>query len=203
MSEYFCSVNDNFIWFPVPKVATQSFEKTCNKSGYDLSVSKYQSLPEGFDRLFSFIIVRNPWERLVSAFNDKVVKQWKVEQNNKWRIKFYEKYKDMDFKEFVMSLDPETIQMENHIKPVVSLAPLKNITFVGRLETMWSDCDFIFKKIGVKYNKMEYTNSTTSWTPQTPYCKYDDKYDDETIDKVYELYQQDIDLLKYEFKEPS
>ena len=198
MKKYFCNINDRFIWFPVPKVATQSFEKAFIKSGGILNSSLTQQLPENHADLFSFIIVRNPWDRLVSAYRDKIVKQW-TNNRDKYRIQFYKKYKNIEFKDFVLSLDSETICMENHIKPVVQLAPIDSIKYIGRLETIWKDCDYIFSEIGLKLTEIKATNCTTPWSPGSSYCKYNEYYDDTTKSKVAELYRDDIDTLKYTF----
>lgn len=198
MKKYFCSINEKFIWFPVPKVATQSFEKTLNQSGGELTGATRQKLPNNYDDLFSFIIVRNPWDRLVSAWKDKVKKQW-TDRLDPFRIRFYKKYKDMEFKDFVMSLDVDTIRLENHIKPVVHLSPLANIKYIGRLETVWQDCSYIFSTLGLEFKQLQFTNSTTPWSPGSPFCKYNEYYDNETRDKVAHLYREDIDILKYTF----
>ena len=198
MEKYFCSINEKVIWFPVPKVATQSFEKSFTKSGGRLNNITSQQLPDNYGDLFSFIIVRNPWDRLVSAYRDKVVKQWTNNQGE-YKIQFYKKYKNMDFKDFVADLTPENICMENHIKPVSKLAPLNDIHYVGRLETVWSDCKFIFSKLGMKFDQLKPTNCTTPCSPGSPFCKYSEYYDNKTKNRVAELYRDDIDTLKYTF----
>ena len=200
MKKYFCNINDKFIWFPVPKVATQTIEKTFIASGYELNHSNTQHLPDNFNDVFSFIIVRNPWDRLVSAYRDKIANHWNIKPVSPYRIMEFRPFRGMEFKDFVMSLDSEFIMLENHVKPVVHLAPVKDIKYIGRIETLWEDCEYVFSEIGLEVSELHpAANCTSAWSPGSPFCKYKEYYDNETRDKVAHLYREDIDILKYTF----
>ncbi len=159
-----------------------------------------------FDQYFKFAFVRNPWSRLVSiykylGFSDKV-----------------------DFKSFLFGDFKDNIFSEKHwlVRPQTDFIYSENgsllIDYVGRFENLQEDFDLIAKKIGMPSSELPHINdSKPSNTPHRSkarkivkevffsrgskaipsYVRWQDYYDNESVDLVTRLYERDIDLLGY------
>lgn len=199
----------------IPKTAGMSVEKWLG-----LNVSKFHSkssmdekhgTPNGkrhrrcFHKdlnFFKFTTVRNPWDRAVSAFYHDLMM---IETNpNKKRSKikkFHEQYADEAFAEYVNSDSIRKDRLINRdwfwrnqafwLKPHIhNLAPYD---YICRFENLKEDINKI-KKILAVADEFPYINGGVK--PQKHYSYF---YDDESINRIGELYKEDITMLKYEF----
>ena len=139
-----------------------------------------------------FTFVRHPFERLVSAYNDKIDS------------------KHSSFPRFVETLienfnKTNTIQ-NNHWKPFIQRCNhcLTNYTIVGRMETFQQDVQYIILKN--KLEKFLPLNTSLQFVPLNS-SKKDTKKEtiekfsqlnDEQIRKLYAIYKLDFELFDYD-----
>lgn len=121
-----------------------------------------QSFVQARDSLLSFVFVREPFERLVSTYHNKMVRDWsKPAFDLRWmRDEILSMYRTKNLKsipkekptpeEFVRYI-VETgrsrgpYQLDNHIKPIWTACPFCSVDFdiIGHLETFDKDSTFV------------------------------------------------------------
>ena len=143
------------------------------------------------DTLFTFAFVRNPFDRLVSTFFNKV-----IDIREEERLEFYEQFKDNTFEEFAhIVCDNININFkgtEVHIKSQHSLMP-DQIDFLGRFENYNNDTEKVCQIIANKsFDKRQGNRSIHKH--YTTYYK-----SQELKDKVYNKYIEDFKRFNYEF----
>ncbi len=138
----------------------------------------------------SYTIVRNPYDRLVSAF---FYLQQGGEKNNKrdlQRMKKQQKYKS--FKEFVKNLH-EFIE-ETHYKPQYTFLTDNNnklkVAHILKQESLNDD----YIKLQQLYGYSPISLSKVNTSKHEDYNQY---YDDETRRTVQEVYRKDFEILNY------
>lgn len=143
------------------------------------------------DTLFTFAFVRNPFDRLVSAFFNKT-KQVKP----KHRLEFYEQFRDNTFEEFAHILcDNININdkwMDAHVLPQHLQMP-DQIDFLGRFENYNNDAEKVCQIIANK----SFDNRRTNRSRHEHYTTYYKSQD--LKDKVYNKYIEDFKRFNYEF----
>jgi hypothetical protein len=180
-----------FIWFRVAKVGSRTIFNHLKESGVHLDVEHGRKLryPVGtFDDYFKFGFVRNPWDRLVSCWKNKVI------DSNLFRFNEAELEKMRDFENFVAyaaSLDVETCN--RHLRTQSSLLDLNNIDYLGRMETYGDDINHILRKLGLDKKEIVARNVTAD---RKPYQEY---YSNDLAEKVSRIYQKDIQIFGYRF----
>ncbi len=146
-----------------------------------------------FNDYFKFCFVRNPWDRLYSAYRFLIKGGW--DENDKaWALKNIAEYKSFD--EFVKGwLTPENLYSYMHFIPqyefVCDHRKRILVDYIGYFETINEDFDTICGILNIPA-KLEHTNKSTE-------LDYKAHYNEETIDIVAKLYQQDIDMFGYSF----
>lgn len=183
MKEYLYHINDESksIYYMTPKCATRSILKI-------LKIQKgafFKKVDEKHSHYFSWGFVRNPFERITSAYQNKIV------DNHQKGLNEYRHLKS--FKDFIKAIEKDEL-IDRHIKPQSDLLP-DDISFIGKLENMDQDLNFVLNKIGIEYNnKTPKINSSK--------CKhYSEYYDDETLNIVSRMYSNDIQKFSYKFDE--
>ena len=146
---------------------------------FEQIIKECKKLNINTDDFFSFSVVRNPWDRLVSSFF------WR-----KTNPKF-----SMEFKEFVKHF---RFNNRVHFKPQHEFIIDKNgnqmVDFVCRYENLQEDFNFLCCKIGQEPKNLCRANKTN-------HKNYTEYYDNETIDIVSEKYAKDIEYFNYKFGE--
>ena len=123
------------------------------------------------EQYFSFVFVRNPWDRIMSSY-------------------LYSKslgYK-FTFKSFFNSK-----AFEMHYKPQ-SYFINKNIDFIGRFENLQEDFNLVCKKLGIEPKQLPHENKTV-------HEHYTEWYTDENKELVQDKYFEDIKAFNYKFGE--
>lgn len=167
-----------------------------NVGGSHIPVATYRAIFDDheFESYFKFTIVRNPWDRLVSAYRFLMDGGGQVEHDLQMQAKI-QPYKD--FGDFVRSwLFPSALEDGIHFLPQHVLISLDDGTvpldYMARFETLHDDFGNIARRLGVQAS-LQHLNASRR-------THYRDYYDQETIEMVAALYRKDIELLDYDFE---
>lgn len=237
-AKYIISDELRFIYFVVPKVACSSIKTALlslfdvDTTGYefiqeddtpDLDVhrlfagSGYQinknQLTRRMDRgryqeHFKFAFVRNPWDRLVSCYSEKVmdVKETELGEppfRNVPSEKGSRLYKGMPFAEFVETVyEIPDVESNMHFisqhKVVCGPGSDGQIMAdeVGRFENLAGDFAVVAEEIGGA-RRLQLPHKLRSASRKSR--PYTDFYDNRLRDLVHERYREDIEIFNYSF----
>ena len=204
----------NFLYFRIPKAANSSvistlgvmINKTVNiKTQEEIGVLKRSYIKEGkihlceYDKIiknyWKFSIVRNPYNRLLSAYFDKIMR---CRPQKIWVTSFLQ-YRFSDFVSLDNFIDyleyGGGIKNDIHWAPQTEIIyiPIDKIDFIGRVENLEQDMQFITRKIfGVKLalrNSPLYKTNSIS--------KYNGLLTNDVKKRIYKIYEKDFQLLGY------
>jgi chondroitin 4-sulfotransferase 11 len=157
----------------------------------------YQELDhEKYDSFFKFTIVRNPWDRVVSAYSyfkkggspsSKDDKQWSI---------FINQFDSFD--DFVCNwISPANIMRHALFTPqhtfITDRYGQVSLDFIGRFETLQSDFQTIANKINPSA-ALPHINQSRS----KPYSHY---YTEKSKKIIADVFREDISLFDYEFED--
>lgn len=187
------------VFVQIPRNASQAIHhRLRNRTDDRISWGTYfdvmhENDPELFETYFSFACVRNPYERLVSAYECES----QVGNGPPWGL---------DFKSFINKIYDEGsmfyVNYTNHYTPQYKFITIKDIVLVDfliRYENINEDWKTITKIINEKTkfshvaDKLEVINGNTWRLGKT----LEDFYDTDTKQKAYELYHKDFELFGY------
>ena len=201
-----------FVFIAVPKTASSTI-RNCLDEYSDIkdvgdNTSPYYWHTTAFDlkkhfneknwnwnEYFSFAFVRNPWAKLVSNYFYKlnVTKKWKDEEPEK-----YVNWKKSTFEDYI--LEKNKVGIERTMSANLQLSYLTDangkqiVDFIGKVENLQEDFDFVCDKIGIPKQQLPHKN-------KTKHKHYTEYYDDETRQIVTEKYAKDIEYFGYKFGE--
>jgi chondroitin 4-sulfotransferase 11 len=144
---------------------------------YPMSVIKKVTTDWVYNNYFKFGFVRNPFDKLVSAYAYTL--NWYLENEPN------SSYCPKDFKTWVKTLDVNDKYGNQY--PYV-----EGCDFIGRFENLENDFKRICDRIGIPMQKLPHHN-------KTDHKHYTEYYDDETRQIVAEKYAKDIEYFGYEF----
>ena len=135
---------------------------------------------------FKFCVVRNPWDRLVSCYSDKVVR----------KILFEECW-DQDFSFFIRWCCTQNLDTADiHIRRQTALFPADEIDYIAKFENFSHEFNYIMnERLGLG---VEILNKNTS-----EHRHYSTYYTDETRALVADLYASDVQVGNYTFENKS
>ena len=172
-----------FTWFRVAKCGTRTmlsvFEKHC-KFDIDGSCVRFHKVDHSDN--FKFCIIRNPWDRLVSCYSDKVQGR-----------KMFKKCWDKKFDYFVKWCANQDLNIaDRHIQHQVSLFPVKEVDHIGNFENFSEEFNFIMNdKLGLNVDLIAKNKSS--------HAHYSTYYTEETQKLVSQIYAADIDVGNFKF----
>jgi len=186
MVRYYLGHKYKYIWYVVPKCGRTSLLYWLKKHNLieqeKKGLSTGDSLSVKHNEYFTFAFCRNPYDRLVSAYFDKVVKQ---------KLPLYKRWKDKSFKEFANDVcDMPTDKVDGHIVPQVFLIP-ENLDFLGRFENLNQDIQTVTNKL---FN-INFDNRCYNASEHNHYPEY---YNKALRDKVYAKYKEDFERFGYD-----
>lgn len=146
-----------------------------------------------FNNYFKFCFVRNPWDRLYSAYSFLKAGGWH-ERDAAWAEKNLTEFKD--FNDFVINwLNHDRLYSHMHFWPQSDFIcndwgkPI--IDYLGYFESIDSDYKYISGQLNVT-EQLQHKNSSKR-------LGYKDIYNEESINKVRHLYDSDIKNFGYRF----
>lgn len=186
-----------FIFVHIPKAAGMSITRSLYGREIGHRTIGYYKAYYGSRLLdkYSFSFVRNPWDRLYSAYTFLLAGGMsKYKSDVAMSLYLNEKYPD--FQRFVMcGLNDNVIKSYIHFIPqcvFLTIGGRIAVDFVGRFEDLESDFEKISDQIG-RGGELLHENKTKRSST------YKDVYSKEMIDRVERSYLADIKLLGYEF----
>ncbi len=182
-----------FIWFRVAKVGTRTVLNHLLSSGVKLDANHPYNIfycPRLYKGYFKFAFARNPWDRLISCWNNKIVAANTDPQFGFTPTEFEKMKKFHNFVDYVGGLDIETC--DHHLRSQCSLIDLDRVDYLGRLETFTLDFAAVCKMLRLPCEAIVSKNVSRRGS-------YREYYDEATIQKVSEIYRKDIQIFKYKF----
>tara|TARA_B100001057_G_C22514093_1_gene819141 strand:- start:84 stop:725 length:642 start_codon:yes stop_codon:yes gene_type:complete len=199
------SKQNNYVWFQIAKNASRTLINCLNDNteldlGFPLHLNKddgyHEPYKSEYDDYFKFTIVRNPWDRFLSFYLNKVGRK-----SSPWNQKGSKSFYGCTFEESVIELkttDLEDKDCDIHYRSQTEMFPLDNIDYIGRFENLQEDFNFICDKIKIPHQQLPHKNKTKDWLKHKHYTEY---YDEETKQIVAEKYAKDIETFGYKFGE--
>ena len=216
------SLKDKYVWFKNPKVASSTLDLTLQMNELretpyvqhrphaplemSVYIKPYQLPDEQLEILLSveeylqFTFVRNPYERLVSAYLDKIMNETPQKKNllellGRNPEPLDQKFTWEEFVDAVCTHAPN--EQDQHWMPQIYTTNAKWIThqFIGKMETFDSDFRKLAQLLNIdidrhyKYHAPHKTTASTSWK---------DFYKDENLrKKVHSYFEADFDTFGY------
>ena len=180
-----------FMWFRVAKVGTRTIYHHLLKSHIHLDAEHPYRLyyPTNiYSNYFKFAFVRNPWDRLVSCWHNKVIDSNYFKFSD---VKLTEMKTFANFVNFLSGLDIENC--DPHLRLQCRLIDLNHIDYLGRLESLGSDLSKIFHILDIPLNDIEPKNVS----PER--IHYHEYFDPALAEKVYQIYRRDIQIFGYNY----
>lgn len=169
-----------------------------NLGGGHLRITHYQLIfsKREFDDYFKFTFVRNPWDRLVSAFlflkkggTNKVDREWSAKNLTRFP----------DFHTFVTKwVNQKNVNSWKHFVPQYKFvceprSQTPKVDFVGYFECLNDDFVQIQKRLG-NHSSLQHLNKTEG--AKKDYREY---YTEATRKIVEDVYHEDIRIFGYDF----
>lgn len=183
----------------LPKTGGISIAKALfgDLGGGHLDVGQYLLVYERslYEKLFKFAFVRNPWDRLVSAF--LFLKQGGLNESDRAFAERLDRYST--FEEFVTHwVTPENVQTGSHFRPQLEQicwpgTRVPAMDFIGRFERLHQDFQTVCATLGVTGVELPHKNRTAG---KRDYRSY---YNDKTRQVVADIYREDAELFGYDF----
>ncbi len=155
------------------------------------------------DGFFKFCFVRNPYERLLSGYLDKITRP--TEQRTWLAQKIglrNEIDHEMTFAEFVSVIcGQHPREMDNHWRPQYyqTFQGKMKYSFVGRAETLLDDFRFVGNEIGIDIDQYLRVETRHAQRSKSKLAKY---YDVDLQEMVAEKYRLDFETFGYEYSLP-
>ena len=201
------SVEHGFAWLRLAKVGTRSLHRLL-ESEVDDYVYLYRRSPLPLEARallsgegFRFTIVRNPWDRLLSAWAQKIGVQ---SRDDKWVTILGQTAEPedvaaalIDFPFFVRLLEATPLLVEDHhFEPQAQILGSIELDFVGRFERYVESVGHALEAVGLGHltTSLGHRNRTSDGS------HYSTWYDEESRGIVARLYAADIERWGYEFE---
>ncbi len=161
------SKDKNYVWFRSAKVCTRTIQHILKKnSQFSINGSNLVFYRNKYKKYYKFVFVRNPWDRVVSCYCDKVL--------GAKELPYYEDCFGKDFKYFVKFIEKKNLKnADRHIRLQSNLFPINDVDYIGRFETFESDLKHVLNELNIRDFDIPKKNTTM----RKDYKKY---YDEDT-----------------------
>lgn len=176
------------VWYRVAKVGTRTIHRhLATHARLELDHPYEVRLPRGpYGNHLHFAFVRNPWDRLVSCWHQKVLETDHFDLGS-------ERERLRSFPAFVEYVGRRDLgKGDPHLRIQATLFDLDRVDFVGRFERFADDLATVCGRLGLP----------TSFPHRNPtdHAHYSSYYDDLTAAAVGRLYERDVRLFGYRFE---
>jgi chondroitin 4-sulfotransferase 11 len=206
------------VYIEVPKVACSSIKialasllaidlETAGGNPHHVSFPEARSQPGPcmYPGLFAFAFVRNPWDRLVSCYRDKIrgevpgFTNFHTTRQVAYCLARFDTFRaGMTFDEFVEAvasiLDDEA---DDHFRSqhtfLTNSSGELGLDYVGRFERLERDFDWVCQRLGLRNLTLPFVQAVC--TPRN----YTEFYTPVTRRLVGDRFGKDIDLFRYDF----
>lgn len=197
-----------FIYYALAKTGSSSIKEhisNLTKKNPDQLLMKRRQDYLKFPNYFKFTFVRNPWDRILSCYLNKIMKDPNFEDKNYAHgiARFLQPYRvfhgGMSFKDFVKAISKIDDKISNpHFRSqyymLIDDQDKIIVDYVGKFESLSEDFKKVAARCGLPSSELPHINKTENRKNYTEY------YDEETIRLVAERYKKDIELFGYKFK---
>jgi hypothetical protein len=193
-NEYNITISNEhkFIWFQVPKVGYSTVRHILDVNKIKLTAEEAFQVyypPKYYNEFFKFAFVRNPWDRLVSGWKDKVVNL------NLFNFSESELEKMKNLPNFIEFLANQDLRnFDPHFKLQSKLIDLNNVDFIGRFENFTPDLAFILNTIKIENPEIPILNKSNR-----EFEGYKTYFNETTAQTVAKIYEKDIRTFGYKF----
>jgi len=181
-----------FIWFRNAKVGSRTLFSALDSAKVKLAAESLYDcyyFPQEYRYYFKFAFVRNPWDRIVSGWIDKVARKNTLGLD---ALEYSKVQKFEGFVDYCDELDLETCN--SHFRRQSNLIDTTEIDFIGRFERYAQDIKEIFGILNIPLDTIPSKNRSAT---RLHYSTY---YTDETREKIARMYRKGIQLFGYEFE---
>ena len=177
----------------IPK--TKNFPKDIHYN-YDFPTVSHHEINSKYQDFFKFSILRNPWERLVSCYKNKIAQSSKTGPDYILECSpdFYIGMSFEDFTKVVCEIPDSEADYHFCSQSYLMIYPDGSfpINYICNLENLAFHIEEIKALTGIPFSFLSNLNSSKKST-------YEQFYTPELIEKVRQRYQIDIEFFKYEF----
>jgi hypothetical protein len=173
-----------------PKCAGTSIKRVLGiPTGYaaDHRIPAYMVHRRTWEEYFSFVVVRNPFERLVSSFTYHTSPTY-----DGFFIKRYPHLKELDLKAYFELMRKEPTAIRPQVDYVEHKRSDKSVDRICRMEHLAEDLSALFRELGIEA-ELPHENRTE----HKSYREY--FFDDDLAESVQRYYRMDMDRLGYAF----
>jgi hypothetical protein len=181
----------NCLFIHIPKCAGTTVRKTLfnDKIGWHMPISFYENLfPQFYTNSFKFTFVRHPLDRAYSAYSYIYNNEHRRNSSMRKVIKHYDNFDSFIQNWLTLENAKKHVLFCNQVDFLENSMGLINMDFIGKQENFDED----FLEICNKFNK--------TYTPQkinASQREINPSFQDKTINKIYEIYKKDYDILGY------
>ncbi len=186
----------NFFYARIPKAGNSTVAATlvdhmypgalqADAAAAKASLSRAPTLAQ-YNRAFRFTVVRDPTDRVISAYLDKIARHRTTDADAAAHVGFLDFLRDLKARNYISN---------GHFLPQTAIMPgsLDNMNFIGRVENLDADlehiCSRIFRTYRARVDRKDHATDARDQrasflTQQTTAC-------------IRDLYAADFDLLGY------
>lgn len=185
----------NWLWVVNTKTGLMSMRNAllhcCEMSWRRASKPLWQTIAPKIPDVFMFTFVRNPWDRVVSAFH--CLQDHPGRFGRRWRKEGGVRL-SRDFRAYVLKAlkdDQKSIHFQPQTRTFMCDGEFIPNMFIGRFEQLARDWAVVADRIGVPKH-LPHVNKST-------HRPYQELYDKESRQVVADVYAEEIEALGYEF----
>lgn len=183
------------VWFRNAKVGTRTLYALLKQASVNFEIEHGFKVPFDADLYrshFKFALVRNPWDRFVSGWKNKINHRKKGVL--KLSAEQIEAFQDLGrFAEHVATLDPETCNV--HFRLQSALIDVDAVDYLGRFENYEAEIRTIFDRLD-----LEMPDALPHKNRSKRAASYQDYYTPETRELIGRIYREDIERFGYTFE---
>lgn len=170
-----------YTWFRIPKNGTHSIMHCLSAAPPDVNSSYVPYFKKAHRDNFKFCFIRNPWDRLVSVYSNKVQMQL-----------MYPECWNKDFSFFIDFVSAQNLtQCDAHLRLQTVMFPSDEIDFVGRMEHFDKDMGSVADHLGIDVDAPH--------EGKVEHADYHTYYSIRLKEKVAKLYAADVLYGRYAF----